>query len=103
MQIGDPVFQFSRIAARALSEQRQCQVKIDFLPFFQQGDMEKIKESISKVAYKILEEFLSGMAHKKIASLIGNRFYKTGCQSRGITCKESNVLRGSVKEIYGNG
>lgn len=31
---GIPVFQFSRIAARALSEQRQCQVKIDFLPFF---------------------------------------------------------------------
>ena len=30
---GIPVFQFSRIAARALSEQRQCQVKIDFLPF----------------------------------------------------------------------
>ena len=67
---GIPVFQFSRIAARALSEQRQCQVKIDFLPFFQQGDMEKIKESISKVAYKTVEEFLSGMAHKKIASLI---------------------------------
>lgn len=67
---GIPVFQFSRIAARALSEQRQCQVKIDFLPFFQQGDMEKIKESISKVAYKTVEEFLSGMAHKKTASLI---------------------------------
>ena len=45
-------------------------MKIDFLPFFQQGDMEKIKESISKVAYKTVEEFLSGMAHKKIASLI---------------------------------
>lgn len=67
---GIPVFQFSRIVARALSEQKQCQVKIDFLPFFQQVDMEKIKESISKVAYKTVEEFLSGMAHKKIASLI---------------------------------
>ena len=67
---GIPVFQFSRIAARALSEQRQCQVKIDFLPFFQQGDMEKIKESISKVGYKTVEEFLSGMTHKKTASLI---------------------------------
>ena len=67
---GIPVFQFSRIVARALSEQKQCQVKIDFLPFFQQVDMEKIKESISKVEYKTVEEFLSGMAHKKIASLI---------------------------------
>lgn len=68
---GIPVFQFSRIAARALYESKPCKVMIDFLPQLPQNP------DLEKYSYKKVEEFLSGMVNKKIASLI--------CRKNGIS------------------
>lgn len=67
---GIPVFQFSRIASRAMFEKKSCKVKINFIP-----DMKKLPDS-DKLGYKGVEEFLSGFVNKKLANLI--------CRKHGI-------------------
>lgn len=76
---GIPVFQFSRIASKVLYEQqigmRQTKkdlvtVKIDFLTYLSQPDIEELVKGRSRFCHKTVEEFLGGMVHKKLASLI---------------------------------
>lgn len=83
---GIPVFQFSRLAARALYEQKNdIEVRIDFLPYLSEGDREKLRASKDKFAYKTIEEFLEGIVHKKLALLI---------------CRELNIRQNtSLKQI----
>lgn len=76
---GIPVFQFSRIVSRVLYEQQisirkakkdSVIVKIDFLTYLSQQDIEELIKGRSRFAHKTVEEFLCGMVHKKLATLI---------------------------------
>lgn len=75
---GIPVFQFSRIVARAIYEQQMKKeqvtnaviVNIDFLTYMSEEMLASLKQAKVKFAHKTLEEFLSGLVHKKIALLI---------------------------------
>lgn len=76
---GIPVFQFSRIVARELYEQQigiakaekdSIIVKIDFLTYMSQCDVEKLIETRERFAHKTVEEFLGGLVHKKLAALM---------------------------------
>ncbi len=67
---GIPVFQFSRIAARALHEKKRCEVSIDFMTFLSEEALQELIEAKERFAYKTLEEMLSGLVNKKIAALV---------------------------------
>ena len=75
-------FQFSRIVARAIYEQQiggfkeeqyPIVVKIDFLPYLSEKDRKELYKAREQFSYKTVEEFLSGMVNKKIASLVCNK------------------------------
>lgn len=67
---GIPTFQLSRMVSRALSEQKSCQVHIDFLTYLSEDEKKNVWKTYKKFPYKTLEEWLFGFTHKKIASLI---------------------------------
>lgn len=68
---GIPVFQFSRVAAKALDQKRKCEAGINFLTYVEDQEM-FLKQSVDKekYGYKTVEELLAGMVHKKLASMI---------------------------------
>lgn len=94
---GIPVFQMSRLASRALHEGKQCEAVIDFLPYMDIENMDiknidikktdnrifdhSIGENIQAFPHKTVEEFLSGMVHKKVASVV--------CKQNKITPTET--------------
>lgn len=66
---GIPVFQFSRLASRALFEGRGCEVGINFISYIENlADVHT-----AQFQDKTVEEFLSGLVHKKVAALICRR------------------------------
>lgn len=76
---GIPVFQFSRLAARAIYEQQvgivkaeknAVAVEIDFLTYMSEKDIVELYNSRKNFAYKTIEEFLGGIVHKKLAILV---------------------------------
>lgn len=76
---GIPVFQFSRLAARAIYEQEvglvkakkdSVKVEIDFLTYMSKKDIAELQDTRKRFAYKTIEEFLSGIVHKKLAVLV---------------------------------
>lgn len=76
---GIPVFQFSRIVARALYEQQvgiteaekdSIAVNIDFLTFLSQSDIEELIKTRKSFCHKTVEEFLGGLVHRKLAMLV---------------------------------
>jgi len=93
---GIPVFQFSRIAAKALHAGQKCEVRINFIPYlFDTSYNENLIENlfIKDAAYnenttnkksimenifchKTVEELLAGLVHKKIAAMV--------CKKNGI-------------------
>lgn len=89
---GIPVFQFSRIASRALYEGRKCEVRINFIPYempfhvTDAGD-EGFANHIGRCGYKTVEEFLAGFVHKKVASMVCRR---KGIQA-GMTVRQAGM------------
>lgn len=76
---GIPVFQFSRLAARAIYEQEvglvkakkdSVRVEIDFLTYMSEKDIVELRNARKGFAYKTIEEFLGGIVHKKLAALV---------------------------------
>lgn len=68
---GIPVFQFSRMAARALDDKKSCEAGINFLPYVEKKDLFIRKNAdAASYGYKTVEELLSGMVHKKVAAMI---------------------------------
>ena len=70
---GIPVFQISRLASRALYDGKKCAAGINFIPFIP----DDAEWNIMQYHYKTVEEFLSGLVHKKIAAVI--------CRLNGIS------------------
>lgn len=90
---GIPVFQFSRLAARALSEKKLCEVGINFLTYVDKKDSAAFAEknvNAQEYGYKTVEELLSGMVHKKIASMI--------CKKNKVN-KETKVAEASKETV----
>ena len=95
---GIPVFQFSRVAARALDREKRCEAGIHFLPYVE--DLEGfIKQNVDgeRYGYKTVEELLGGMVHKKIASIICKK-NKTGA---GVKVSEAGkeAVRRCILEL----
>ena len=66
---GIPVFQFSRLASRALFEGRSCEVGINFIPYI----THLAEVNTTHFHDMPVEEFLSGLVHKKVAALVCRR------------------------------
>ncbi|MCM1325581.1 MAG: aminoacetone oxidase family FAD-binding enzyme [Bacteroidales bacterium] len=67
---GIPIFQLSRIAGRHLMRQKEVTVHIDLLPDYTGEDLKRLYETrILLAGDKTVEEFFTGMLHKKIMLL----------------------------------
>ena len=77
---GIPVFQFSRLASRALYEGKKCEAGINFIPYIESIDSlifnKSMDDNIKDFSHKTAEEFLSGLVHKKVAAVV--------CRQNGI-------------------
>ncbi|MDE5699076.1 MAG: aminoacetone oxidase family FAD-binding enzyme [Lachnospiraceae bacterium] len=77
---GIPVFQMSRLASRAIYEGRRCEAGIDFLPYIENAENQIFDKSMDRnirdFAHKTVEEFLSGLVHKKVAAVV--------CRQNGV-------------------
>ena len=68
---GIPVFQFSRIAAYALREQKAVTVGIDFMPdVMDDGDASFWEVRWAKQSEQTMEQFVTGIVNKKIGLLL---------------------------------
>lgn len=77
---GIPTFQISRHVSKALAEKKDCEVHIDFLTYLSEADIRQMTEKKQALAYKTMEEFLSGLVHKKLAVLV--------CRLQGLKTTE---------------
>jgi hypothetical protein len=67
---GIPVFQISRLVARALHEGHSCTVWINLIPFLS-GYMNDLNIfNLERFSYKTIEELFTGIVHKKLATII---------------------------------
>lgn len=68
---GIPVFQFSREAAYGIRHRKEVTVSIDFLPQYDRESYEKLwEERWERQGHQNLEQFLTGIANKKINQLM---------------------------------
>lgn len=68
---GIPVFQFSRLAARALTEGKACHVLIDFLPSYEGPELtEYLEQRMSRSPHKTMEEALIGLLPDKLIPVL---------------------------------
>lgn len=68
---GIPVFQFSREAAYALNRRQAVEVWADFFPEQSEAEFDFMgRKRFANHADKVLDEFLLGLAHKKINQVI---------------------------------
>lgn len=67
---GIPTFQISRIVAKALQQKKECNVHVNFVPYFSDEDYKAFLNEKIQFGYKTLEEYLYGVTHKKIAMMI---------------------------------
>ena len=96
---GIPVFQFSRIAARALDRKRKCEAGINFLTYVQDKELfVKKNADAKKYGYKTVEQLLSGMVHKKLAAMVCKK-NKTGM---GVKVSEAGekAVRKCILELF---
>ena len=68
---GIPIFQLSRVVNYILREQREVELVIDFLPDYTEQEYEQLKLSRSLLLQgeRNVEEFFTGMLHKKLMVL----------------------------------
>lgn len=96
---GIPVFQFSRLVARALHEKKKCEVHINFLPFLTQEEVTQLQQNYRQYSYKSTEEFLSGLVHKKIAALVcKSQKLKPGVLLRDVPAKTVHQCLQELKD-----
>lgn len=99
---GIPVFQFSRQAAYLLKDGKKADVYIDLLPDIGVRELEEIgSQRVENVGNKTLEEFLLGMANKKInLLLIKLAGYKSADRADKVGHKNLKKLIASYKELH---
>ncbi|MDE5865880.1 MAG: aminoacetone oxidase family FAD-binding enzyme, partial [Lachnospiraceae bacterium] len=93
---GIPVFCFSREAAFAILHKKAVNVGINFMPQFEDNEYELFwKERWMKHKNQSLEQFLTGIANKKINQLI---IRLSGCRPHEITNEISEKKRAKIAE-----
>lgn len=98
---GIPVFQLSRHAAYLLAEGKKVEVWIDLLPQMTGEDFHMMcEERIKKAGGKTLEEFLLGMANKKVnLMMIKEAGYKPGDDAIQLGEERLRKLLYSYREL----
>ena len=98
---GIPVFQLSRHAAYLLAEGKKVEVWIDLLPQMTGADFHMMcEERIKKAGGKTLEEFLLGMANKKVnLMMIKEAGYKPGDDAIQLGEERLRKLLYSYREL----
>lgn len=95
---GIPVFQFSRKAAYALLHKRKVTVDIDFLPDYSGDEYKKFWEKRwERQSDQPLEQFLTGIANKKINQLI---IKLSGCKPLDRADAVPDGFRRKIEELY---
>lgn len=96
---GIPVFQFSRVAARALDKKRRCEAGIDFLTYVEDKEL-FLRQNVDegRYGYKTIEELLSGMVHKKLASMICKK-NKIGSGMK-VSAAGKKAVRQCILELF---
>lgn len=98
---GIPVFQFSRVAARALDDKKTCEAGINFLTYVEKKDRGlflKNNADIERYGCKTVEGLLEGLVHKKLASMI--------CKKNKVSPKAkvsdvgAAVVRSCILELF---
>lgn len=89
---GIPVFQFSRLASRALHDGKRCEVSIDFIPYMTPDDRMLLEKNMKNHAGRTVSEFLSGLVHKKAAAVV--------CRQEGIM-PELTVGQAGISKVGG--
>lgn len=68
---GIPVFQISRLAAKALQQKKQVIVSIDFFPILSHMELfDYLKERKERLSYNMVSQFLTGMFPQKVKDYI---------------------------------
>lgn len=97
---GIPVFQFSREAAYALLHKKSVTVGIDLLPEYEQDEYTLFfKNRLKDLKDRTLEQFLTGMANKKINQLI---IRLSGCKPQDIVSSLSAAKCREIAALYRN-
>ena len=95
---GIPIFQISRVVNDILREQREVELVIDFLPDYTEQEYEQLKLSRSLLLQgeRNVEEFFTGMLHKKLMVLF--------IRLAGLSTKESalHANPGMMEKVYRN-
>ena len=97
---GIPVFQFSREAAYALLHKKEVTVGIDFLPDYEkEAYAHFFKNRLHTLKNQTLEQFLTGIANKKINQLI---IRLSGCKPQDEVRKLSEEKCKEIAALYRN-
>lgn len=97
---GIPVFCFSREAAYALLHKKAVTVGIDLLPQFEEKEYGFFwKERWKEQSGQILEQFLTGIANKKINQLI---ISLSGCRPHDLAGEIPKEKRAKIEGLYKN-
>lgn len=98
---GIPVFQFSRQAAYALKQQKKVTVAINFLPQLGAKDSNEYRqfwqERWVRQKTQSLEQFLTGVANKKINQLV---IRLSGCKPLDKVSELPTVKRRKIESLY---
>ena len=97
---GIPIFQFSREAAYALLHKKEVTVGIDFLPDYEkEAYAHFFKNRLHTLKNQTLEQFLTGIANKKINQLI---IRLSGCKPQDEVIKLSEEKCKEIAALYRN-
>lgn len=98
---GIPVFQFSREAAYALMNKKKVTVSINFLPQFNKNDEKEYgqfwQERWNRQKEQNLEQFLTGVANKKVNQLI---IKLSSCKPLDKVAELSRSKREKIESLY---
>lgn len=98
---GIPVFQFSREAAYALRHKEKVTVSINFLPQLATNDKEEYMQfwqnRFERQKEQNLEQFLTGIANKKINQLV---IKLAGCKPLDKVTELNHAKREKIAELY---
>lgn len=100
---GIPIFQISRFASIALSEGKEVQVSIDFLPEWKREEISSrlAQLAVSNPGFQNWIEILSGFVNQKIAGVIAelaNGSLKEGRMDKGLCQKQADRLSTLLKD-----
>lgn len=98
---GIPVFQISRFAARGIYEKKEVRAVLDFIPDMTDGEFQEfLKTRIQLHPEREMEDFFTGLFHKKLSGVIlKNAGIPLKKRAGELSEKEAGSLGRAVKEF----